>query len=541
MPTDDQLKELPQYIKDAIANEAMCIQNFFKIRNYDGQEVPFIFRQPQRLYADRAKGHRFRYVIKARKMGISVRIIARNLYRCAFKKNRHAVMLTHTDDAADIMLEQKIVPLIKNCLIPLGAKIKNGEIFFPATNSRYYIGTAGSKKFGRGDDITEYHFSEFAHWEDPEVMTGVEEACIEDAEGDIETTTNGVNFAKKLWEDSKLGKTRYTPIFLPWYCDPRYSLKGASLTDINDEEKKLIEAFGLSQEQLSWRRGKIRDMSQPELFPQEYPANDAEAFLSSGRMVFDWMAIMRQENHCEEPRIHGFLRDNGERVEVIAGNPQRVKVWKVPQDGHQYIIGGDIAEGLEDGAYSVGEVIDLGDGTQVAEWHGHIDPDLFGDELVKLARYYNNALLVPEAWPGPGAVTMQSIIHSGYRHFYTDPKKQRFKSPDEPDSGWKTTLRSKQDAILSFAAAVRDSAFIIKSKELISEMRSFVYNEKGHMVPSLGCYSDRVMAAAIGWKVGLTHQVKYDAAKVNDVVGIKLPTGFSVPQWRGNVMGVRKD
>ena len=33
----------------------------------------------------------------------------------------------------------------------------------------------------------------------------------------------------------------------------------------------------------------------------------------------------------------------------------------------------------------------------VAEWHGHIAPDLLGEEANLLGRYYNMALLVPES------------------------------------------------------------------------------------------------------------------------------------------------
>lgn len=487
------------------------------------------------MFKDRSKDHKFTFTLKARKMGVSSDIFFSDLWACATQRNQHAICLTHTDEAAIKLFEEKIKPMIKNCLYPLGGKVLTQKIVFQDTGSTYYIGTAGSRTFGRGDDITRYHLSEYAHWKKPDVITGVEEACIEGAIGRIETTANGVNFAKKDWERAVAGKSRYKAIFLPWFADERYQLPGAFIDSPDDVEKNLIEAFGLTQAQLAWRRAKIKDMSQPELFPQEYPANFEEAFISSGRMVFDWISLMRQEQRCTEPKFFGHMRDEKDKISAIPGNPERVKIWEFPEIGHDYIIGADIAEGLDDGAYSAGFVLDIGTGVQVAEWHGHIAPDLFADELIKLARFYNSAMLVPEAWPGPGEVTMTQIKELGYRHYYRDPDK---KGKD----GWETNTRSKQEAILQFSAAVRDMRVVLKSKELISEMRSYVYDSRGHMVPSLGTYSDRLMAAAIGWRVGMDYfeKVRYDRVRVRDVMNPKNGSAVSRPMFK-NQFGVRRD
>ena len=44
------------------------------------------------------------------------------------------------------------------------------ELSFPKTNSYFYIGTAGARKFGRGDTITHLHCSEIAFWQDPKSL-----------------------------------------------------------------------------------------------------------------------------------------------------------------------------------------------------------------------------------------------------------------------------------------------------------------------------------------------------------------------------------
>ena len=94
-----------------------------------------------------------------------------------------------------------------------------------------------------------------------------------------------------------------------------------------------------------------------------------------------------------------------------------LEVWAYPKRNGTYSVGGDVAEGLEKGDYSVGEVLNRDTGQQVAEWHGHIDPDLFGEELVKLAIYFNRAWLAVEI-NNHGISTNKAIVRTGYNRIY---------------------------------------------------------------------------------------------------------------------------
>lgn len=528
-------KEAQAQITRILSDKRLFKPNVLRIKDKSGNLVPFRPNRPQLLLQQRSEGRRFIFVIKGRKMGISTDIIADDIYACATKKNQHAICLTQTGDDAVKMLEERIKPMIRDAAMPLGGIERGDHIFFPETNSKYYVGTAGAKKFGRGSDITSYHFSEFAHWPNMDVVPGIEEGLTDNAIGRIETTANGFNFAQALWTESKLGKTRYTPIFLPWYVDEGYRIPGSTIDIMGEEERRLVEAYGLTHDQIAWRREKIRTMSKPELFVQEYPSNDIEAFISSGRPVFEWISLQRHEVACSVPRWTGDLRDDGRVTSLIPDTRGLLKIWNMPEDGHVYVIGADVAEGLEDGAYSVAEVIDAGTDEQVAEWHGHIAPDLFAEVLINLGRYYRGAIVAPEAWPGPGAVTESHLTQRGYRNLYRDPIK---------DQGWETNKATKQKMILDLAAATRDLKVSLKSNALIHEMRSYMYNPKGGMDPATGSYSDRIMAFAIAWQVtlGIRERINYESPRVNDVVRSgSWMGGVTVPQWRGPVMGVRRD
>lgn len=519
----------------AIAHDIdKCVQTLFRIKNKAGHIVDFHYNQPQRLHSQRST--QFDMVLKARKMGFSSRRIARDIWKCATSKNQHRILLTHTGEGADLMMAERVKPMIDNCKFPLGAVQRGNYYLFPLTGSRYYVGSAGSKKFGRGSDLTGRHFSEYAHWPSPDVVAGIEEASIDRCDGLIETTANGHNFFKKDWERAKRGENQYRAIFLPWYTDDGYVHDASTLGVIGEDERGLVEAFKLTAEQLAWRRWKISTMRDPALFPQEYPETDEQAFLSSGRPVFDWLALARCKNLVSEPKFRGYLVRHAERVQFVPDDKGPLRVWKVPERGHVYAIGSDVAEGLQDGAYSTAEIIDLGDSEQVAEWHGHIAPDLLAEILELLSGWYNQAVVIPESWPGPGEVTTSHLLSSGKVKVWDEINAER--------PGFHTSERSKTLMIASLASAVRDFSLTIRSPDLLEELHSFVYDERGHMGPSLGNFSDRVMGMGIAWYTTRDMASRVDYYKSRIPMGLGQQTfqgpGTTSPKWQGQRPGVRR-
>jgi hypothetical protein len=531
------------------ADPDLAVQAFFRIRDTRGQLVQFIYNRAQRLLAQRSRGHAFVTVLKARKVGVSSRRFAQDLWKCATTKNQHRILLTHDDSAAGKLLEEKIMPLLDNCLIPLGGVWRKSDsmIFFPKTNSRYYVGTAGNRTFGRGDDITGRHFSEKAWWASPDVQTGIDEAMIEGGDGLTETTANGYNFFKTDWERAKRGESREKAVFLPWMVHELYEDDATGLVT-GGNEVEIAEALGLSPRQIAWRRRKISEMRDPALFPQEYPETDQQAFLSSGRPVFDWLGLARAKDRCEPAKFRGYLRRIGNRLDLVEDpkyGPEvadvqrgRLRVWALPKPGHTYGIGADVAEGIEGGAFSAAVVIDIGDGCQVAEWHGHTAPDLFADELDLLSAWYNHAVTVPEEWPGPGGATKARLLDL-QTNVWQNPEKDEARGGHQ---GWETNVRTKKLLIAAFNAAIRDKEFVPKSIDLLDECHAYVYNQSGDMIPSVGQFSDRLIAAAIVWYISraMAEKINYDRApRVAEIGSVARRGGTSVPRFQGPRPGVR--
>ncbi len=516
----------------------LAVQAFFQIRNLAGQLVQFLYNRGQRLVAERSVGFDFVRVLKARKIGVSSRRFGTDLWKCATMKHQHRVLLTHDETAAEKLLEEKIMPLHDNCLVPLGGVWRKSDsmLYFPATDSRYYINTAGNKKFGRGDDITGRHFSETAHWKNPDVITGVDEAMVEGADGLDETTANGYNFWKTRWELAKRGGTREKAIFLPWMVHEAYEADATGLVT-GGAEAELATILGLMPRQIAWRRKKLAAMQDPALFPQEYPETDAQAFISSGRPVFDWVGLERAKARTEPPKFRGYLRRVGNRIDLVETVDGPLRVWQIPRVRHVYAIGGDVAEGIEGGAYSAGVVIDIGDACQVAEWHGHTAPDLFGDELALLSAWYHQAVVAPEARPGPGGIT-EAKLEALEANVWVNPEKDESRGGIR---GWDTNRRTKPLMVAALNAAIRDHEFVPKSQDLVDECHAYRYLPGGEMEPSLGQFSDRLMAAAIVWYItrDMATKISMDAAPRVTRLGQSDRGGTSVPKFSGPRPGVR--
>ncbi len=494
----DQIKKLLANEEDFFIEKTLSV-----IDRATNTSTRFKLNKVQKFYS--SKKTKFDIVLKSRKGGISTYSISRAIHRCIFKNNQRCVLLTQNDDATEKMFLERVKPILESCLIKVPYKIRQSEgiVKFPHTNSTFYTGTAGTQTFGRGSDITFFHLSEAAFYENPLILTAIEEALMDESEGVIETTANGMNYFYKLWVESQSGNTRYNPIFIPWFMDDNYRIKGAVINDLTDDERKLKNEYGIDDEQIAWRRNKIKNMSNRELFNQEYPFDWSSAFISSGRLFFDWQSLNQYEkDFIIKPKIKGYLKDEGETgVKFVPDGNANLDIYEMPNVKHKYIIGADVAEGIKDGAYSTAFVLDTFTKNQVAEYRSRISPVDFAEILVNLARYYNNAVLAPEQWPGPGGITCSKIVLDyRYNNVFKRQQSQYSHKKDEDLYGWETTRKTKQQMFYSLSEAIDNFSIGILSKNLLYELRALVHIDNKIEPPETG-YSDLAIACAIAWSV----------------------------------------
>ena len=176
-----------------------------------------------------------------------------------------------------------------------------------------------------------------------------------------------------------------------------------------------------------------------------------------------------------------------------SGGP--LSIWALPQAGARYVVGADVAEGLARGDYSAAHVIDAKSGLVVAHWHGHVDPDKFGEEvLYSLGFFYNEALIGVES-NNHGLTTLTSLNKANYINIYRQRQLNIRNAEPTEKLGWRTTTLSKPLAIDELNANLRDGALELKCEYTIAELKTFVRDDNGstHGSP----HDDRVMSLAI--------------------------------------------
>ena len=212
------------------------------------------------------------------------------------------------------------------------------------------------------------------------------------------------------------------------------------------------------------------------------------------RCVFDRKQLEKALLNTWKP----VKRMVAERDRFVERNDGELRVWSEPKPNAKYVIGCDVAEGLVQGDWSVADVLELPTGYQVAQYHGHMAPDLFGHYLKKLGTWYNKALIGVEA-NNHGLTTNVILRDSGYPNLYIDHRIDDRGSNEKETKriGWLTTSKSKPYIIDQLSAELREGTHGIACKETIQEMQTYIVQENGSYGAQLNCFDDRVMARAI--------------------------------------------
>ncbi len=478
--------------------EAVLIENMLKIADKDGNDVPFILNPTQRKLDENLTGRDI--IPKARQEGVSSYFLARFTIRCLTKRNTRAVVISHESDATQRMLAKVHYFLEHLDPKPVVGHSSKGEITFPKMNSMFYIGTAGSRKFGRGDTITNLHCSEIAFWEDAKtLMTGLMQAVPESEHSEvaIESTGNGQgNYYHKAVMACVNGKSHYRLHFFDWLTFPEYDLAVTeeeeleilSSLDPDLDEPELIEKWGLTAGQIKFRRRKLFELEfDTNKFDQEYPKTLDECFLASGTGIFKKVNYAQTDDWQElQPHLHGLISH--------------------PQHGKHYIIGADVGAGIGQDR-SVAQVFDAETLEQVAEYvHDQEAPDDFGKTLNLLGRSYNMAYIVVEA-NNYGITTLDhlSALDASGEPVYPSElvyaeEKAASRGANEPQLlvflGFRTTHTSKPWLIGKLRASL-GTTMLIHSPDLKSELSTFIEKDGGKLEAEEGCFDDRVIAAAM--------------------------------------------
>lgn len=175
-----------------------------------------------------------------------------------------------------------------------------------------------------------------------------------------------------------------------------------------------------------------------------------------------------------------------------------ISIFERPQQMHAYVIGADPAEGLEHGDAAAACVLDIESGLLVATFHDRCDPDLFGEQLYNIGRYYNNALIGVEV-NNHGHVTVLSLRKLGYPRIFRRRTIGQISEKYAPQYGWLTNKTSKPKMIDDLGAALRDGSIDVRCEYTLAELRTYIrdYGPGGSVKMHGSPHDDRTMSLAI--------------------------------------------
>ena len=487
------------------------IEKNFSVVNMDGHTVPFILNPMQLRIIESLSG--MDIILKARRHGISSLILAMMAVEFIMTENFRAVVVSHETKATQKLLDkvQFFLESMKRNLppeveFPVKLKIASrNELVNEYKNSSFYIGTAGAKAFGRGDQITWLHLSEAAFYDDLEKFMVAVLPAVSGGSVSVETTANGFNHFRNMWKRNEEKQTPFKTHFLSWFENPEYVRPCSPNEILFPEEEDLVTKYGLNKSQIAWRRYELDKFNgDVDAFNQEYPANPEEAFIVSGNNVWSPTLLRWYMNKTKPPSVRGNLF--GVRPTRLEENESGyVKIFKAPDRRHTYVIGADVSEGKnkgdeKDGDYSCAQVFDQVTREQVAVWHGSIDPDLYGRQLDMLGQYYNNALIAVEK-NSIGLTTLTTLRDLYYPNLYYREKFGLHAEKMTDELGWVTDRMTKDMIVSGGTQLLREKRIVLYDEETIGEMMGFVRNASGSAGAASGYHDDRVMSLLIAMKM----------------------------------------
>lgn len=545
----DRLLEL--YLDDFEAHAADCVfirdHNTAQIKNLHlnaGQKILHAVAEKQMADAGfvRIIG------LKSRRFGFSTYVEARFYRNTSMNPNRNAFIVAHEKESTATLFEMAKLMQERNPIAP-STRYSNEKLLRfdnekgTGLKSEYRIATAENVDAGRSQGVHYLHGSEEAFWKDGETLLNGLLQCLPQPpsphECFRESTANGFgnSFQRDVFKSYAEGRFPYYQqdgityawkvpgndwvlVFIPWFVHERYTRPFENdkqrqdfETEINKtvfdkQQMKWVESvpsrlrrkYSLTLEQLNWREwmieNNIRAVSREERerkFAQEYPSNVEEAFLSSGSNVYGKELCDAVEEECREPLLVGEPVDRLGVTKVRPSSMGSFRLYSKPDERKQYFITVDPGGGIKPSHEAKNTTpdptcIDVWErisGEQIAQWHGHIDYTQIGDLIALIGKMFNNPLAAVELM-NHGYTVVGKLTEIGYPQYEH--------KPGEP--GWVTDKRTKPqmvDRLLEFA---QDGNIQIRSRETVSEMRTFV-EANGKFGAESGCHDDRVMSACI--------------------------------------------
>lgn len=526
-------KELRDLVKKS---PELLIEACFVITDKSGNTVPFFFNEVQSdfIHQIQTQGRQKPYfILKGRQQGFTTLVTAIMLSYCIVKRNFSGFIVADRGDNTKSIFNDKAKSMYNSLptrLQPTEKFNSSRELYFDKLNSSLRVATASSN-IGRSRTLSFIHYSEVAFYKCPlaDLQKSIAEAATKDALCIYETTANGFNEARTLWESGAC-----INLFYEWYKSKEYTSNDYEALNTSDTWLKsrllALEKRGLDKGQLAWYAKKYHSYIDKSAIRQEYPISPEEAFVTSGECVFDTERISNYLAGYDIRSKRGYFTykltpqpifsAGGElvsyknvitNISFVESKTGYISIVEEPFARKQgcitflrpYVIGADTAGSGED--YFTAKVLDNTSGKCVATLHiKNIDEDLFAHQLYCLGTYYHTALIGVEI--NYSAHPVRVLCDLGYKNLYA--RKQAGGSITQEAYGFLTTALTRPLIISNLVSLMREKIELETDRQTLLEMTTFVKKPNGRPSALEGSHDDLVMASAIAHYIaeGYTHK-----------------------------------
>lgn len=516
-------------VREEIINRPeLFIELAFVIVDKNRHTVPYFLNDVQQRFCDTLNvaikefnaGKRLHLdflVLKGRQQGFTSLITAYQLVKSITKVNFAGFTLADNAENTETIFSDKAKFPYENLpkvLRPTEKYNNRRELHFNKLNSRWRAATAGAHEVGRSKTLEFFHGSEVAFWPSIQsVMVGLGPALTRDSIKILESTANGFNEFKQLWDNGS-----WTNLFFEWWHTQEYQSKYESRRIGQSFEERAstrpewiyLRCKWLKEQKLTW--GQIywyylQYQRLGEMVKQEYPCTPEEAFLASGKCVFDQEKIIQRIQHLEamyrvKPPKRGEFRivwDNPETRGRIEGfnwvnDPHGlISIYEEPRAGHPYTGGGDTkGEGSDNFS---GQIIHNPSGRRVATLWGNPDSDEYTHQMYCLGMHYNEALLAIES--NFNTFPLEELARLKYPRQYQRKQYDSFAGKHYDKYGFKTDGNTRPLIIDREIVLLRDSIELFTDINFLRECLTFIKNAKGRPEAEVGCHDDLIFADMI--------------------------------------------
>lgn len=553
----DELLDNAELLAEIIRNPEKLVELTFIVVDKNQKTMPFFFNDVQQDFIDTLNQAIAAFeagiitdislvILKGRQQGFTTVVTALQLAYSITHKNFQGFTLADNSDNSEAIFQNKAkfpYSQLPDALKPSEKFNNRRQLLFEKINSSWAVDTA-TKNVGRSRTVNFFHGSECAFWKDgiAPIQGALGEAFTKNCIKIYESTANGYNDYQKMWDSGahincfyEWWKTKeYTTIFRNEDIMQDFLHQIDTKKDwIWDRLRWLRDEKHLEPEQLYWYWNKYDKYLDKDLIKQEYPCTPQEAFLLSGKNVFDTAVILERLSKLPKVLKVGYFRYDydGLRISNVRWVNDRngyIKIYQLPNTPTvtEYCIGGDTAGSDSGDDFFTGHVLDAKTGVQVAHLKHQFDADQYTRQMYCLGLYFRWALIGIEA--NFDSFPIMELQRLGYPKQYVRVAQDTYTGKTEKRFGFKTTSLTRPTIISRLVEIVREHCDTINDKETLEELLTITRNDKGRIEAPQGGHDDDMMGLAIA------HEIRDQVVFVNEPIVVNPQYQFSFEKHEQN-------